>query len=112
MWVQSGCGLWLCLPDVWRVHWVQACKRSGFVLAFVVCSVSFPLLLPAFLLCVCRVACKYGFISHFKGVFRGFYGVRVGLCCLGGLGGFCARVELGGLEACCVFAFLLSFFLL
>ena len=33
----------------------------------------------------------------------------VGLCCLGalrGLCGFCARVELGGLEACGVFAFI------
>ena len=42
---------------------------------------------------------EYGSISRFKGVFRGFYGVRVGLCCLGalrGLCGFCARVELGG----------------
>ena len=45
---------------------------------------------------------KYGSISRFKGVFREFYGVCVGLCCLGalrGLGGFCARVELGGLKA-------------
>ena len=36
----------------------------------------------------------------------------MGLCCLGalrGLRGFCTRVELGGLKACCVFAFLLSF---
>ena len=41
----------------------------------------------------------------------------MGLCCLGGLRGlwgFCTRVELGGLEACGVFAFLflsLPFFL-
>ena len=71
-----------------------------------------PSLLSTLLLCLWWVACKYAFISHSKGVFKGFYGVRVGLCCLGGLCGFCARVELGGLEACGVFAFLLSFFLL
>lgn len=44
-----------------------------------------------------------------------FYGVCVGLCCLGalrGLCGFCARVELGGLEARSVFASILSVFLL
>ena len=36
----------------------------------------------------------------------------MGLCCLGalrGLWGFCVREWLGGLKACCVFAFLLSF---
>ena len=26
MWGQSGCRLWLCLPDVWRVHWWQVCR--------------------------------------------------------------------------------------
>lgn len=26
MWVQSGRGLWLCLSDVWRVHW---CRLAG-----------------------------------------------------------------------------------
>ena len=43
----------------------------------------------------------------FRGVFSAFCGVCVGLCCscaLRGLWGFCARVELGGLEACGVFA--------
>ena len=36
-----------------------------------------------------------------------FWAFRVGLCCLRallGLCGFCTRVELGGLKACCVFA--------
>ena len=64
----------------------------------VVCS----LLLPALSLCLWCVACKYGSISRFKGVFRGFYGVCVGLCglrALRGLWGFCARVELGGFGA-------------
>ena len=66
-----------------------------------------PCLLSAFLFCACRVACKYASISRFKGVFSGFYGVCVGLCglrALRGLCGFCARVELGGLKACGVFA--------
>lgn len=56
---------------------------------------------------------EYGSISRFKGVFSGFYMFGVGLCCLGallGLCGFCARVELGGLEACGVFASILSAF--
>ena len=64
-------------------------------------------LLSSFLLCVRCVACKYGSVSRFKGVFRGFWGCCVGLCrsgALRGLCGFCARVELGGLEACGVFA--------
>lgn len=66
----------------------------------------------AFLLCLFGVACKYGFISHFKGVFSAVYGVRVGLFGFGalrGLCGFCARVELGGLGACGVFASIYSF---
>lgn len=33
-----------------------------------------PSLLSALLLCACRVACKCGSISRFKGVFRGFVG--------------------------------------
>ena len=50
-----------------------------------VCSVPF---VPAFcpLSCfACRVACEYGFISHFKGVFSGFWGADV--ICIGL--GFC-----------------------
>ena len=66
-----------------------------------------PLLLSALLLCAWCVGLKYAFIWRFKGVFRGFWGCCVGLCCLGGLRGlcgFCTRVELGGLKACGVFA--------
>lgn len=65
-------------------------------------------ILSAFSLCACRIACKYGSISRFKGVFRGFYSADVylyGLRSLRGLWGFCARVELGGLKDCGVFAF-------
>ena len=66
-----------------------------------------PAFLSALSLCSRCVACKICLISRFKGVFRAFCGVRVGLCCLGalrGLCGFCARVELGGLKDCGVFA--------
>ena len=109
MWVQNGCGLWLCLPDVWRVHWLR-CAGSLCYFADVSnigqdtarCSA----FLSALSLCLWCVTLEYGSISRFKGVFRGFYGVCVGLCCLRalrGLCGFCARVELGGLKACSVF---------
>ena len=62
----------------------------------------FALPLPACLLCLWCIALEYGSISRFKGVFRGFYGADVclyGFGALRGLCGFCARVELGGLEA-------------
>ena len=52
-----------------------------------------------FLLCLWCIALECGFISRFKGVFRGFYGADVclyGFGVLRGLCGFCARVELGG----------------
>ena len=70
-------------------------------------------LLSAFLLCSCRVTCKYGSISRFKGVFSAVCGVCVGLYWFGalrGLCGFCVREWLGGLKACGVFC--LSFLLL
>ena len=54
-------------------------------------------ILFALSLYACRVACKYGSISRFKGVFRGVWGVCVGLCCLGALRGLC-----GFLCACIV----------
>ena len=69
-------------------------------------------LLSALLLCLWCVALKYAFICDFKGVFSGFWVFGVGLYCFGalrGLWGFCVREWLGGLKACCVFAFLLSF---
>ena len=74
------------------VHWCRWCRAQGFRCP----AVCVPSL---FLLCSWCIACKYASISRFKGVFRGFWGFRVGLCCLGGLlglCGFCARVELGG----------------
>ena len=94
MWVQVvGC-----LPAFWRVH---LCRLAGFrgvqdlpelarVLWWCV-----PLPLVAFLPCAWCIACKYGSISRFKGVFRWFYGVCVGLFGLRvllGFWGFCARV--------------------
>ena len=82
------------------------------------CSLSLgvfrPFALPLSLSCfACRVACEYGFISHFKGVFSGFWGVCVGLCGFGalrGLWGFCVRERLGGFMSCGVFAPIFSFF--
>ena len=76
---------------------------SAGVCPLVVCS----LLLSALSLFPWCVACKYGSISRFKGVFSDVWGCCVGLCCLGvlrGLCGFCVREWLGGLKACCVFA--------
>ena len=55
--------------------------------------------LPAFCplcrLCLWCVACKYGLISRFKGVFSAVWAFGVGLYCLRalrGLWGFCTRV--------------------
>ena len=113
--VQSGCRLWVdwcavCLPFcVSTCAGLQAFEASGpaGVLA-VVCS----LLSSALLLFPWCVVLEYAPISRFKGVFRWFYGVCVGLCCLGALRGlcsFCVREWLGGLETCSVFAFLFAF---
>ena len=66
-----------------------------------------PSFLPALLLYAWCVVFEYGSISRFKGVFSAVWGCCVGLCGLGvlrGLWGFCARVELGGLKTCGVFA--------
>ena len=85
----------------------RTCRRLALILWSCV-----PSLLSAFLLCSRCVACKYGSISHFKGVFRGFPLLDVGLYCLRalrGLWGFCVREVFGGFMACGVFAFLLSF---
>ena len=93
------------LPAFWRVHWSRGGRAfetqdlpevgSG---PLVACS----LISSAFLLCPRCVACKYGSISHFKGVFRGFPLLDVGLYCfdaLRGLWGFCVREWLGGFMA-------------
>ena len=99
MWVQvvglvvrsclpSSCPLGAGVQDLSRLQDLP-CVGSG---PLVVCSV-------ALLLCAWCIGFEYGSISRFKGVFRGFYGVCVGLFVLGalrGLCGFCARVELGG----------------
>ena len=46
-----------------------------------------PCLLSALSLCLWCITLEYGSISRFKGVSSGFWGFRVGLCCLGGLRG-------------------------
>ena len=110
MWVQSvqvspallGCIHRVRLGMCVGFRWCRTCLNAG-ACPLVVCS----LLLSSLLLCLWYVACKYGSVSRFYGVFRGFYMFGVGLCRFGalrGLCGFCARVELGGLEACGVFA--------
>ena len=71
-----------------------------------------PLLSSAYLLCSRCVVLEYALISRFKGVFRGFYGVCVGLYwpgALRGLWGFCVREWLGGFMACGDFLQNLSF---
>ena len=103
--------LWWWCPLVQRCagfRGFRTCHRLALVLWW--CA---PRLLPACLLCACRVACEYGSISRFKGVLRGFYGADVCLYGFGvllGLCGFCAREVFGGLEACGVFAFLFVLF--
>ena len=85
---------------------------------FVPCSLLWscaPLFLSALSLFPWCIACKYAFISRFKGVFSVVYSARVGLFVLGalrGLCGFCVREWLGGLEARCVFAFVFPIFCL
>ena len=87
-------------------HRVHLCRLAVFLWlssAFVACSLPF-VCFTALLLLRCLQIWLY---LAFLGGFRGFYGVCVGLCRLGalrGLWGFCARVELGGLKACGVFA--------
>ena len=51
------------------------------------------LLLSALLLCLWRIACKYGSISRFKGVFSAVWGCCVWLCCSGDLRGLCGFVR-------------------
>ena len=92
------------------VRGFRTCRRSALVLWW--CA---PCLLSALLLCLWCIASEYGSISRFKGVLRGFWGANVYLYGFGALRwlcGFCARVELGGLEACGVFASILSSFVL
>lgn len=77
MWVQSGCRLWLCSPDVWRVHWSRG--GQGFEaqdlpeVALVLWS-CVPSFLSALSLCLWCIALKYGSVSRFKGVFSVVWG--------------------------------------
>ena len=110
MWVQIVQVSPALLGCIHRVHW---CRCAGSLwlqdlpeVALVLWS-CVPLLLSALSLCSWCVVLEYALISRFKGVFRGFCGACVGLCCSGalrGLWGFCTRERLGGLKACCVFA--------
>ena len=102
------------MPAFWRAHlgrWPgNSCYFAG-----VSKNRQNPLLLSALSLCPCWVVLGICLYSHFKGVFRGFPLLDVGLYCSGalrGLWGFCVREWLGGLKACGVFAFLFILFVL
>ena len=100
------------LPAFHRVHLCRCAGSFGAILLTLAKMDKIPCLLSALSLCLWRIACKYGSISRFKGVFSAVWGFRVGLCCLGGLRGlcgFCTRVELGGYMACGDFLQNLSF---
>ena len=96
MWVQVVQVSPALLGCIHRVHlgmnvgslMLRTCLNAG-ACPLVVCS----LLLSALLLCLWCITCKYGSISRFKGVFSGFCGVRVGLCCLRALLGLCGFVR-------------------
>ena len=88
-------------------HWWQVVGSCGRLWACPLRWSCVPLLLSAPLLCLWCIGLQIWLIWRFKAVFSAFLLLGVGLCCLGalrGLWGFCARVELGGFEACCVFA--------
>ena len=84
------------LGCIHRVHWGM---NVGFLMLrtylnagsgpLVVCS----LILSALLLCSRCIACKYGSVSRFKGVFSAIWAFRVGLCCLRALLGLCGFVR-------------------
>ena len=105
--------MWLSICGGGGVHWVQVVQgagASGALSRCVPCLSSCLLSLRCF--CFPAIVLYYAFISRFKGVFRGFWGACVGLCCLGALRGLCGfyvRERLGGLKACGVFAFLFLF---
>ena len=74
-----------CAPLVVVFHGVHWCRCAGFlsVLYWLVSSGgALYAFCPLYCIALCRVACKYGSISRFKGVFSGFWGADV---CLYGL---------------------------
>ena len=90
------------MPDFWRVHWCRLSRLQDLPDVWLWSSGRvFPPFVRSFALRLVRFP-EYGSISRFKGVFSAVCGRCVGLCglrALRGLCGFCARVELGGLEA-------------
>lgn len=93
-----------------RVHWWQVVRLSGLVR-------SFRAVLPAFCPPSCLVFVVllanmplFRVLKGFLGDFMGFVCVCVVLVLCVACGAFCARVELGGLKACSVFASILSAF--
>ena len=79
MWVQVVGLVVRCLPAFWRVHWWQVVQGAGLPVVF---RGVFRPFVPAFLLCLCCVACEIWLYSRFKGVFSVVWGCCVGLCAL------------------------------
>ena len=87
------------VPAFWRAH-LGICAGSLGIQdlpefgsgPLVVCS----LLLSSFSLCLWCIVLEYALISRFKGVFSGFWGCCVGLCCLRALRGLCGFVRVSG----------------
>ena len=105
-------------PKRAKVKYILVLRIAGLPLwlSLWVCSVPLPCLCPLSYF-ACRVACEYGFISHFKGVFRGFWGVLgrswvfVLLGCFAWIVGLlCAWIvrRLKGLWRICPYFFLFS----
>ena len=103
--------MWLSIWGGGGVHWVQVVGCSCYF-ADVSKNGQNPLLSSLCCFCSWCVACKYGSIWLFKGVFSGFCGADVclyGLRSLRGLWGFCVLEMFGGFGACGDFLHNISF---
>ena len=111
MWVQIVQVSPALLGCIYRVHWWQVCRLFGTSgpakrLSLVLWS-CVPSFCPLSRFVFGALLANMALFRVLRAFLARFVGFRVGLCCLGalrGLCGFCTRVELGGLKACCVFA--------
>ena len=100
--MESGClGCVPCMPFIVSTggRWSGLSELSS---PLVVCSLPFPRSLALCLSCCLQIWLCFAFTSFLTG-FLLFRVCLLGLGALRGLWGFCARVELGGYMACCVF---------
>ena len=82
------------VPALWRVHWCRLSRVQDLPGVALVLWSCVPLLLSALSLCLWCIVLEICLYSRFKGVFRGFPLLDVGLYCSGalrGLWGFCVR---------------------